>query len=376
MYQDAKGRWCLDYYTPDGKRRRETVGRSKRQADARLAKVKLDKARGQYVDPARAPHFSDFCDQFMQRHGQHKRGYRKADGMMNKFKASFGRLRLTALTAGHIERYRLARLEEPSGRDPRRPVSRTSVNREVETLRAMLNKAVAWGYIATNPASQVEDYPENNRRERFLTREEIRRLLGATKRSGSPILRPAVYMALQTGMRKGELLNLRWTDVKFDANQLLVRESKAGVPRHVPLSRAAHWLLRKLAARAVLAGPGEHVFETPKRDGAWGAASDVKTAWRRALRLARIEEFRFHDLRHTFASHFAMGDGNLYALAKILGHSSPKMTLDRYAHLSPEFVQAQRGVMDVIYSGRRGNGRVGVEQPLSVPVADGGGSEA
>ncbi len=73
---------------------------------------------------------------------------------------------------------------------------------------------------------------------------------------------------------------------------------------------------------------------------------DVKTAWRRVLRLARIEAFRFHDLRHTFASHFAMKGGNLYALAKILGHSNPKITMDRYAHLSPDFVNEQRRVMD------------------------------
>jgi integrase len=74
--------------------------------------------------------------------------------------------------------------------------------------------------------------------------------------------------------------------------------------------------------------------------------SDVKKAWRQALLRAKIEDFRFHDLRHTFASHFAMKGGNIYALAKILGHSSPKMTLDRYAHLSREFINEQRRVMD------------------------------
>jgi integrase len=88
------------------------------------------------------------------------------------------------------------------------------------------------------------------------------------------------------------------------------------------------------------------LFESAARDGSLAPVSDVKKAWRRALRRARIEDFHFHDLRHTFASHFAMKGGNIYALAKILGHSSPKMTLDRYAHLSPEFVNEQRKVMD------------------------------
>jgi integrase len=103
----------------------------------------------------------------------------------------------------------VARLQQRSHRDPSGPVSLTTVNRDVETIRAMLNKAVKWGFLARNPANQVEDYAENNRRERFLTGEDIRRLLRATQRSGSLLLRAVVYLALQTGMRKGELLGLR-----------------------------------------------------------------------------------------------------------------------------------------------------------------------
>jgi integrase len=139
-------------------------------------------------------------------------------------------------------------------------------------------------------------------------------------------------------------------DVNFEAGKILVRDSKSGEPRQVPMSRRARWLLLKLAARAPLLGSGDWVFETRKRDGSRGPAGEIKTAWRRALRRARIQDFRFHDLRHTFASHFAMNGGDLYALAEILGHSSPKVTIDRYAHLSPEFVQAQRAVMDALYS--------------------------
>jgi len=113
------------------------------------------------------------------------------------------------------------------------------------------------------------------------------------------------------------------------------------------MSRRARWLLGKFAARDPLA---ERVFESRSEKGERAPAGDTKTAWQRALRIARIEDFHFHDLRHTFASHFALKRGNLYALAKILGYSSPKMTLDRYTHLSPEFVNEQRRVMDSAYS--------------------------
>jgi integrase len=222
-----------------------------------------------------------------------------------------------------------------------------TVNRDVEALRSMFGKAVRWGFIGRNPASEVEDYDEDNKRERFLSSDEIRSLLKATKQSESPILRPAAYLALQTGMRKSELLGLRWSDINFEANKILARETKSGEPRQVPMSRRSTWLLKKMAAKNPLA---EWVFESRRRDGSKAPASQIKTAWRRALRLARIEGFRFHDLRHTFASHFAMRRGDLYALAKILGHSNPKITLDRYAHLSPEFVHAQRSIMDGMYT--------------------------
>lgn len=353
MFKDDKGRWWLDYYTPDGKRRRKMVGESKREAETLLAKLRVDKARGEYVDQSSAPPFDEFCVQFMERHGNHKRSYAKCEGTIEKLKEFFGSLRLSQITAGHIERYRLMRLAEKSHRNPERSVSRTSVNREVEIIRAMLNKAVRWGMLARNPACQVQDYDENNYRERFLSTAEIRKLLKVTKQSESPALRPAVYLALQTGMRKAELLSLRWMDINFEADKILVRETKNGEPRQVPIGRRARWLLNKLAARNPLA---EFVFESQNAKGERAPARDIKRAWHTALRLARIEDFRFHDLRRTFASHFAMRRGDLYALAKILGHKNPKITIDRYAHLSPEFIQAQRGAIDAMYAIPASNG--------------------
>jgi integrase len=354
MFQDEKNRWHLDYYTPDGKRRRKLVGPLKREAQALLDKIRVSKTQGDYVDPAKSPSFEEFCKIFMDRHGQHKRSYQKSTCYIDGLKSYFGKLRLSRITAGHIEAYRLKILEEKSQRNPSGPVSHTTVNRQVEILRAMLAKAVKWGLLAKNPATQVQDYDEDNTRERFLSTAEIGVLLRATKQSDSPILRPVVYLALQTGMRKAEMLNLRWSDVNFEANKILVRETKSGQPRQVPMSRRARWLFHKLAARAPLS---EWVFESRRQDGTPGPTGDIKTAWTKVLLRAKIREFRFHDLRHTFASHFAMRRGDLYALAEILGHSNPKITLDRYAHLSPEFIQAQGVVIDAMYSNLARNGQ-------------------
>ena len=348
MFRDAKGRWWLDYYTPDGKRRRKIAGKTKADADRMLREIRSAIDGGEYVDPSSAPTFRAFAGIFAERHGQHKASYQKNARVMERLKDFLGDAKLSRITAGHIEQYRLMRLAEKSARDGKSALSLTTINREVEVLRAMLGKAVKWGFLGKNPARQVEDYDEDNSREKYLSNDEVRRLLRATKRSRSALLRPAVYLALETGMRKSELLGLRWSDVHFEERQIYVPDTKSGEPRHVPMSRRAHWVLRKLAARNPL-GAG-WVFESRDREGAKAPALDVKTAWRRALVRAGIEDFHFHDLRHTMASHFAMKGGNLYALAMILGHSNPKITIDRYAHLSPEFVNEQRRVMDRTYS--------------------------
>jgi len=338
MFRDERGRWVLDYYAL-GKRRRKVCGKSKADADRMLRQLRTQIDAGEYVDPVGVPTFARFAEIFAERHGRHKVSYQKNAYVTRGLVEFFGATKLSRITSGHVEDYRTARLSGERGK--------VTVNREIEVLRTMLAKAVKWGFLAKNPADKVEDYDEDNKRERFLSNDEVRRLLRATKQSRSPLLRPAVYLALETGMRKAELLGLRWDDVQFEAGKILVRETKSGEPRHVPMSRRARWALSKMAARNPLA---TFVFESEAADGTKAPALDVKTAWRKALLRARIEDFHFHDLRHTMASHFAMKGGNLYALAKILGHSNPKITIDRYSHLSPEFVQEQRRVMDRTYA--------------------------
>jgi integrase len=353
MFKDDRGRWWLDYYTPNGKRRRQLIGTSKSEADRALRKIKTTIDRNEYVDPAKAPTFREFCLTFMERHGQHKSFYSRSEYIIERFKEFFGDTRISHINSGHIENYRLLRMAEKSKHARNGIASRSTIDREVQVLRAMLEKAVTWGNISKNPGRQVEDYRDDNKRQRFLTTEEIRRLLQATKQTASPILRPAVYLALQTGCRKRELLDLRWRDINFEAGKILILETKSGEPRHVPMSRRSRWVLNKLAAKNPLS---EWVFESRKRNGENAPSGDVKRAWKHALKITRISDFRFHDLRHTFASHFAMNRGDLYALAEILGHSNPKITLDRYAHLSPEFVHAQSGVIDAMYSNSLTNG--------------------
>jgi integrase len=343
MFRDEKGVWWLDFYAPNGKRRRKKAGKTKSSADRLLRSIRTSIDAGTFVDSAISPTFTEFCATFLERHGNHLVSYAKNGGILQRLKDYFGKTKLTKISSGHLEDYRLQRLAEPSARDGKSPLSRTTVNREIEIVRSMLSCAVRWGYLGKNVARAVEDYEEDNHREKFLTADETRRLLQAAKQSTSPILRTATYLALETGMRKAELLGLKWTDINFESWKILCRETKTGEPRHVPLSRRAAWVLQKRAARDPLS---VWVFETKRKDGTRRPAKDTKTAWATCLRKAKIHEFRWHDLRHSFASNFAMKGGNLYALAEILGHSNPLMTLKRYTHLSPAYIAEQRRVMD------------------------------
>lgn len=323
------------------KRHKKLCGKTKESAERQLRTIRVAVDEGKHVDAFQAPRFADYVKEFREVHDQVS--YQKAGARFDRLTKFFGHLKLSEITSKLIERYQVERKEKGTGRDGKTAVMPATINREVQLLRTILGKAVKGKRLAINPALEVDDHKEAPHRKRFLTKPEILKLLQATKQSFSPLLRAVVYLALETGMRKSEIFNLKWDDVDFASGQLLVTQSKTNTQRHVPLSRRARWLLSKRAAKAPLA---TWVFESESRDGQRAPVVDVKKAWTTALLRAGIHDFRFHDLRHTFASQFAMKGGNLYALAVILGHANPVMTLKVYAKLSPEFIHSQVATMD------------------------------
>lgn len=148
----------------------------------------------------------------------------------------------------------------------------------------------------------------------------------------SPHVFPIVLCALETGMRRGEILGLRWEDVDLERRILYVGETKTGIPRHVPISSRLAEVLRYRAGN----GLGEYVFAGAPGIGKRGRPfHDVRTAFENACRRAGIAGFRFHDLRHTAASHMVMAGVPIKVVGEILGHATVSMT-ERYSHLLPE----------------------------------------
>ena len=195
-------------------------------------------------------------------------------------------------------------------------------------LRNMFNKAVEWELLDANPMERLKFLPENNARLRYLSMEECERLLASCL---TPHMHAMATLALHTGMRLGEILNLCGHDLDFGSGHIIIRDSKNGQPRHVPMDSA----VRDLLSGYIPSVGTSHVF--PSASG--GRLSTVQKAFRNARIRAGMPELHFHDLRHTFASQWMMNGGDLYVLKDILGHKSIAMT-QRYAHLSPAFKQA------------------------------------
>lgn len=227
---------------------------------------------------------------------------------------ALGNKTLWSITKRDIEDYQTNRAEI---------VSASTVNRDMETLKHLLSCAVESGIIQVNPASKVKNLKVEPFRERYLTFKEKEELLKACK--NNIVLHAVVLTALETGMRRGEIMNLEWKSVDFNLKQITLTQTKNNEKRSLPITDRlfqelyALWSIRQ----------SDYVFEKP--DGT--RYGDWKKSFATACRRAGIDNFRFHDLRHTFASHLRLLGVDLGTIRELLGHKSLQMTM-RYAHIS------------------------------------------
>jgi len=225
--------------------------------------------------------------------------------------AYFGDVPLKAITFERMEDYKAARLAL---------VKPSTINRELSLIKHALHLAVEWGYVSVSPAAKVKKLREPAGRATFLTETEAEKLLAAC----SDDIRPVVVTALHTGMRRGEILALDWSNVDLDRRQIRIIDSKNHESRVVPINEILYNMLEELPDRQ------GKVFL--RRSGS--PYLSIRSGFEAALKRAGIIDFRFHDLRHTFASWLVMAGKPLYSVGQLLGHKSYEMT-QRYAHLAP-----------------------------------------
>lgn len=241
------------------------------------------------------------------------------------WRAKLGAYTLDEVTPARIVECRNQLLGTQTRR--KRPMSPATVVRYMAALSHAFTVAVnEWQWLDDSPMRRVSKPKEPRGRERFLSEHERDALLAACKSSSMPWLYPVVVLALSTGMRRGEILTLRWRQIDLERNRILLFETKNGTSRAVPLRGRAHELLSGLARAPHL--DSQLLF--PGNDPAKPFALD--NHWRAAVQAARLENFRFHDLRHSAASYLAMNGASTIEIAAILGHKTLQM-VQRYSHL-------------------------------------------
>jgi len=247
---------------------------------------------------------------------------------LDLLKAEFGgEAPLVEITASRISEYKAKRLAtvqkvgEGEAAVERR-LTAAAVNRPLALLLHLLRLAhEEWEAIDNVPRIRLEKEPQG--RLRWLTQEEITRLLEACAKSKNKQLRAAVVVALNTGLRRGELMGLTWNRVDLSRGVIRLELTKSGRRREVPMNDDSYQGLVSLG---------------PKADGRVFKTRYIQTAYNNAVAAARLDDVNFHTLRHTFASWAVMRGVTLKELQELLGHASLAMTM-RYAHLAPEHLR-------------------------------------
>lgn len=325
--------WYADYTSADGRRvKRSTETTSLSEARELEAKWRLE-AREQRLwgtQPSRS--FKELIARYLDDFEDVKRSiWRDAISVMRLREFFPDDRELRSIKRADVRAYIQHRKAQG--------VTAGTINREIGLLSSMFNHArFEWDWDIPNPATN-QKMREPEGRKRFLTAEQASCLMRvASENKRAPYLADMILLAVNTGMRRGELLGLTWSRVDLKANtlQLGEKDTKSGKSRLVPLnSQARSALLCRASYRAEHCPDAPNVFCTKSGEGLDG----IKSSWTKAVKQAGLEDFHFHDLRHTAGSWLAQAGVPLKDIAEILGHSTLKMT-ERYTHLAPENLRA------------------------------------
>lgn len=327
----GSGVWWIHYHDGDGRKHREKVG-PKALARKRYMQRKTEVAEGHYFPDTRrrAVLLDELARDYREAAERKGKAIMRTDIGYRRLLERFGGRRAESITPAEVEEWQSELMEG---------MSIATANHHLQLLRAILLRAVSNRRLRREDVPPMKLENPNNRRVRYLTEEEESRLAAELP----DWFQPLVALAIHTGMRKGELLNMKWQDVDFLSGAVWIREAKSGEGRRLPMNsiaRAALTALRearreRLRARVVNRHEGEaYVVAAPEG----GMLHNLNRYWYAALKRAGVENLHFHDLRHTFASRYMMAGGDLFSLQTLLGHKTAAM-VQRYAHLDQKHLQ-------------------------------------
>ncbi|HDZ25238.1 hypothetical protein LCGC14_1660050 [marine sediment metagenome] len=320
-YKSGRSCWTIDYRDENGKRIQQALPHAQSREEAAFTLQKkvaeaLDRKHG--IERRREKiGFSDFAKIFLEDYMMTvRRNFRPDVYRLNHLCSYFKETDLRSITPLTVERFRKERLKTGN--------SKSTCNRYMALMKRLFSVAIEEGYTEENPVQKVKLYSEKDTlKERILTEQEERKLTETC----SDALRPIIAVALNTGMRKTEILNLQWNQVDLKAWRIRVEKTKSGKVRFMPINDVLFHELRRLRN-----GQSPFVFFNPETMKPY---VDMKKGFKAACRRAGIEGIRFHDLRHTFASRLIANGADIEVVRELLGHHSITVT-QRYIHSSDE----------------------------------------
>ncbi len=324
--------YYISYYV-NGKRKKKAIGKSKKVAEIAVKDIEVKIAKNEIGIVEKDADIKKFTKEYLEYSASNKakETFRRDRIILNSiFLPRVQVNKLSKITPQMLEKYKAKRLES---------VKKITVNRDLITIKAMLNKAVEWGYLDKSPAERIKLFRiRSDPRPRFLNKEEIEKLLHSCTKG----LFPFVYTALNTGMRKSELIHLRWQDIDLDNREITVCsrqdwQSKSGKSRTIGINDNLFRFLKKYKHQK-----SEYVFCT--KDGNL-LVNNLNRRFRNAAKRAGLTGVCIHTLRHTFASRLIMRGVPLVTVSKLLGHAEIKTTMI-YAHLSPQHLNEAVNQLD------------------------------
>ena len=319
-------RWYADFTIRGERYRIKLEAQDKEQAKKMAAEVEYDVLAGNYrfLQNVKPITLQELSDQYMEYAKTKKRSWKRdivsLKNILNMVidNKKLGDYPIGTIKVSHIQKYQVLRKKELEQRYSAKGIEEAdrnfaTCNRELACLRHIFNLGIEWELLSKNPVvSKVVKFDKEKSRERTLEDEEFACLL----RTCTGRLLQIMLVALNTGMRVGEILSLKWENVNIDKRKIEIKHTKNGEDRDIPINAFLHTLFESM--------PRDHVYLFVNRDGK--KMGSIKTAWNTVCRKINTKNLRFHDLRHTMALRLARAQVPESVIAMILGHKRASVT--------------------------------------------------
>jgi integrase len=327
--------WWMSFSHNGRQFRRSTETEDRKLAIRIFDKLKGELAEGKWFEkvPVQKHTFGELMDKYLQEHSsvnKVKKSHLRDKGMAKNLLRFFKNRNLTDITSAMISDYKVKRRKD--GVSPR------TINYELTMMSHAFNLAsLEWEWVKDNPVRRVRKDRVHNFIERWLTSEEEKRLLCVS----APWLRDIIIFAIHTGLRQSEILDLRWSQIDLVRRTMTIFEQKNRGIDTLPLNETAVSVLTERYRHR--SSEFDHVF--PSANNTRIDNMNLVRAFKRVMRKAEVHNFRFHDLRHTFATRLVQSGVGIYEVQRLGRWKSPSMVM-RYAHHNIESLRASIEVMD------------------------------